>query len=437
MYWLKKRLRAKFWAYLEAVIYTLITLFLCLHFKPNDPFLLHSAFPWLWLVPAFVALRVGLGPGLVAFLVVLIGFVGVESLRGLESQFHRLYLLGGLILIMICGEFSSAWNNRRRQLELSDEYTRQQLNLMSESYYLLRHSHEHLEKQLIMRPYTLRSAISDLRELIAHTNGSLNIEHAKRLLGLLTHYCNIEKCALYKWQQHKPETQPLATHNSDGELDLTDPLIQATIKNEKAMYHTQLEDDDLSSVRYLITLPVKTSDDVLFGLCVVESMPFFAYQPENIEFMQVLINYYANSLMLYRQALPLLEKYPYCPPAFALELHRMRAMSKQSDISSYLTGILVENIPEQNDILEQLQFSHRGLDVQWMLENEKHKILFIIMPFCHRDDVTGYRKRIEVWLQNQHDLSFSGKNVRFFTEQFSASVAPDVVLDQVLRGLIC
>lgn len=87
-----------------------------------------AEFPWLWIVPAVVALRYGSVIGIVAVLTYFGGWLAFEVLQLITTAFPKSYFLGGLILVLLCGQFSDVWNSRQRRLRAVNAYLDERLN---------------------------------------------------------------------------------------------------------------------------------------------------------------------------------------------------------------------------------------------------------------------------------------------------------------------
>ncbi len=77
------------------------------------------------------------------------------------TRFPQIFFLGGLITVMLVGEFSSLWRARTRRAEAVQYYLDQRLEHLIRQYYLLRLSHDRLEQELIGRPMSMRDALED------------------------------------------------------------------------------------------------------------------------------------------------------------------------------------------------------------------------------------------------------------------------------------
>lgn len=212
------RLRA---AWAEAACVTLAALALAWLGNRGDPLLLHSGFPWLWFAPTLIALRYGVAPGLGSSL--LIALVWLAAYPA-DAPWPAPFFVGGSVLVILAGHFADTWNARAAHANAVNGYLDERLAALTGSHYLLRLSHERLERDLLARPATLRDSIGELRRLAAgdlaetqdivrlrdgsgiarerdgaslKTAAAHELPGAAQLLEFVARACQIEVAALY------------------------------------------------------------------------------------------------------------------------------------------------------------------------------------------------------------------------------------------------
>ena len=108
----------------EAVILCVIAVAVGRWAAPADPFGLHAAFPWLWIIPALLAMRYGTAIGVTAVIALVICWLGLPQLdvgQAMEERpFPKIFFLGGVILTLICAQFSDIWSARTRRLRAAN-----------------------------------------------------------------------------------------------------------------------------------------------------------------------------------------------------------------------------------------------------------------------------------------------------------------------------
>src|SRR6185436_14966059 len=108
-------LLANRWLWVEAVAIPVLGMGLCYLISPQDPFFIRSGeFSWAWFAPVLVALRYGVMAGITSSAVLLIAWFVIGNAP--DAAFPKLYFLGGVILVMITGEYSTTWRTRLRRV---------------------------------------------------------------------------------------------------------------------------------------------------------------------------------------------------------------------------------------------------------------------------------------------------------------------------------
>src|SRR3546814_452150 len=125
---------------------------------PSDPLCLNSYFPWVGLAAMIAALRYGTLFGVVAGLCMMAGW---RLLYGEAdgAGFPVMFFAGVLIQVVIAGYFRDTWASRAKRVGNTNQYLNDRLASITNNHYLLRISHDRLEKDLLSRPSTLRHAI--------------------------------------------------------------------------------------------------------------------------------------------------------------------------------------------------------------------------------------------------------------------------------------
>ena len=391
---------------LETLILPLIALALGLAWAPHDPLQTDSGFPWPWLAPVVLALRYGPIPGLGGAAVLLVGWLALNI--GHFDAFPQLYFLGGLVLVMLVGEFSSLWQARTRRAETLQLYLDQRLEHLVRQHYLLRLSHDRLEQELIGRPMSMRDALSTLRDL--GRDEETAAQGPDTLLRLLAQYCQLEAAALYPVTDEQLSVQALASIGSVTALTMDDPLLQQCLQSHKLCHISQTLAQQ-KHTRYLVAAPLLDLAGELYGVLVVEDMPFFALQAENLQTMNLLLGYYTDGLSAHTLARPLIEAYPACPPRFAFELQRLAHIYAQSGVPSIIVTLQFHERALAQDLPQQILRLKRELDEVWLLPTEERAALSVLMPLGDAGTAEGYITRLEGWMQDKNSQTLSQAGV--------------------------
>ncbi len=384
----------------ETLALPVLALALAFWLNPLDPFFLRSQFAWVWLGPVLVALRYGPMPGLAGSVIVFAAWFLFGELGVALGALPKLYFLGWLITVMICGEFSSLWRGRVRRAESVQAYLEQRLEYLTHQHYLLRLSHDRLEQDLISRPVSMRDALVSLRALASASSPvPTHLPGASELLRLVAQYCQIERAALVAVDAAGLPDVSSPIHLGAGfDVDPSDALIAFALERRR-LGHVALDEERAGSgSRYLVVAPLSDMRGAIHALLVVESMPFFALHDETLQMLNLLLGYYADGLSVSELAAPVRAEFPECPVDFAFELSRMWHVRLDSGVSSALVTLEFPPDTQDEDLALQISRMQRSLDVVWLFRHSTGARLITLMPLAGSAAVEGYLARIDNWL---------------------------------------
>lgn len=420
--------------WLEVVVITGLAFLLCRFISPDDPLYLKGPFPWPWIAPLVLSLRYGISAGMTsAFL--LVAPLVLPVLQG--NQTYRLptaYVLGGLLMVLLSGQFSSVWNKRLRRSDILGRHAGERFEQLSKAYFMVRLSHDRLEQNLVSRPVTLRGAMEELRKLLVREGGGLSKESSRGLLAILVHYCRIGSAAIYSCRDGAATTEILASCGRGSEMQSDDLLLRAAMESGNTAYQAvnTLEPDKSSS--YLVVAPIRTSSGEILGVLLIEEMPFLALERETLQIMAVILSYFADHSGASESAYDIISLFPDCPTMFAAELVKMARLSRDLDIVSAVSMIEIPPLSHQTEISMALERLQRGLDHSWRRDVGDMVQIFTLMPFSGTAGIEGYLTRISDYLMYNYTLSFKEDGLRFRSRLISSDETPDRILVELIKG---
>ncbi len=371
---------------------------------PLDPLWVRAEFPWAWFAPVILAMRYGPLPGLAGAAVLLLAWMGFSFSGWLVGEFPKLNFLGGLIMVMLAGEFSSLWLARARRAEGVQLYLDQRLEYLTHQYYLLRLSHDRLEQDLIGRPMAMRDALTTLQEVTARVDDASRLPGAAMLLRLFAQYCQLEAAALYRVTAlgitRTPEASIGLLH-SDGELAEDDPLLLQAMETGHLTHLASTPAAADTASRYVIAAPLSTFDGTTLGVLVVERVPFFALHEEMLQTLNLLLGYYTDGLVMRQLAREVQVVFPDCPTEFAAELQRLWRVRQESRVPSVIVALEFQARPEFEDLATQIRRQRRALDVNWLVAGPAKQVLATLMPLAGNAAAEGYIARVEEWVRQK------------------------------------
>jgi len=400
------------WMLLETLLFCGGALLLGFWADAADPFGLQLQFPWLWIVPALLAMRYGTGIGVVAVTLLILAWIGlppaVLTADGASPEFPKVFFLGGLMLVLICGQFADIWNARSRRLRAINAYLDERLNTLTKNHFLLRLSHERLEQDLLAKPLTLRETLVRLRGLTTAGGGDA-LPGAREFLQLLGQSCQLEIAAVHAFDAGgQPLPQASAQLGRPAPLDVNDPLYRFALA-ENMLSHVQTDSAPVEvrdASRYLICAPLQASSGGALGMLVVEKLPFFALNDDTLQLLSVLAGYYADGIRMSELTADIRGRLPACPPELALDVVRLHRIHENAGIQTALVALVFANEDAELGMLEQLRRLKRGVDLSWELSGPDRTALITLLPLAGSAAVEGYLLRIEGALQNQFGADF-------------------------------
>lgn len=382
--------RAILTATIESVLLPVLCLALSLGLRRHDPFFLSAAFPWIWLAPVLVALRYGSYAALVASLTLVSGWsLAAAFAMDLPPYFPKQYFLGGFMIAFICGEFRDLWQAENRRQRLARHHLAIHLDELNHAHQVLAQSHERLMADFIQHPPTLRDALA---ELPRPESGRMDEAAAKALLEFLARYFKIETASLHVMEASGLKAAPLAALGQARRLNGSEALIAACLR-ERTLCHAA---EGARPEPYLCVVPIisSSSPEWVLAVLAIESMPFFAFETENLRQLAAVLGYYADSLGSTHLAAPILAQMPDCPSDFAAECLRLYRIEAQAGLPSALACRIA---PEGSAIAEPERSSpkSRAIDRIWVRTLPDGRALRLaLLPFCNEEQAFKALERI-------------------------------------------
>ncbi|WP_338795846.1 PelD GGDEF domain-containing protein [Acidovorax sp. DW039] len=409
---------------LESLMVPSLAIGIGMAFHPEDPLGVNAAFHWAWLAPIIVALRYGPLAGLGAAAVLLLAWVALHQDQ--MDQFPQIFFLGGLITVMLVGEFSSLWRARTRRAESVQYYLDQRLEHLIRQYYLLRLSHDRLEQELIGRPMSMRDALKTLRGLSGGEDG------AQILLRLLAQYCQISSAAVHPVNDDKLEITATATIGSPVAVDIKDPLLAQAMET-RTLCHVVQATVRQEATRYLVAAPLLDIGGEIYAMLLIDELPFFALQDENLQTINLLLGYYTDGLSTQALAAPLLEQVPICPPEFAFELQRLWRMHQSTKVPSIVVALEFTQDAAERDLPQQFLRLKRMMDESWVIAGSKRQVIAILMPLGDASTAEGFIGRLEEWIQRKQHTSLAQAGIYPHPLPLADSDGPLPMLQKLLQ----
>ena len=427
-------------AIVETVVFMLVVFGLCWAFDRTDPLLLNSGFPWLWLAPFVIALRYGTLLGLLAGAMTVGAWYLLGGSHG--EAWPLMFFTGGLLQTVVAGHFGDTWGHRAARASTINDYLNDRLVAITNSHYLMRLSHERLEKDLLSRPTTLRDSITELRRLSVvqesvsqDTTGPSAplraLPGAHGLLEFVAQVCQIEVAALFPVRNGRVGGEAAARVGDDFALAPDDELVTHAIST-MSVAHLKSEDIPIAQSQYLVCAPLVSADGQLLAVLVIKRMPFLSLNFDNLQLLLVLLGYYADGVEHASLVQGILAAVPGCPYDFALDLGRLTRLQRDAGIASSMVALAFPRDEAGDSLFEHVIRRRRALDLMWPVQTASQSVLVNLMPATDTTGIDGYLARIETSLSAQFNLDLEGARVGIHTLHLGA-MEPGQALQRLLK----
>jgi hypothetical protein len=400
-------------AWLEVIVITLVAIGVAWYADPRDPLHVRSQFPWPWFASVLVALRYGPVQGVASALLLMVSWYLLSPGAGTEP-IPKYHFLGGLLLTLICAEFSGAWRLRLRRMFELNRYLDDRVERVTRRLYLLRLSHDRLEQELLSRPTTMRDAIVQLRERLVDAREPGPLPGAQMVLSFLAQHCQLEAAALYSLSQDDEEKlQRVARLGPAVELTAQDPLL-AYVLDRGELAHVQAEGlAEHVATPQLLVAPITTSDGRLLGVLSVSRMPFFALNQDTLQLLDVLLGAYADTVVIGPGRAAVRDALPDATDEFAEELARLVRVARDFGIDSRVVAFAFGDHPLALDVQGHILRGRRAPDIAWTpVRPQLRAALVVLLPIASDATVDGYLVRTEASLRETFGGGFSELRVR-------------------------
>jgi hypothetical protein len=381
------------WVVAEVLALTLFVIVLGLVFHREDPLFTDMSgasgtVPWSWFAPALLALRYGVLSGLGSMAMLLAAWV-VTSAAGVPMPTG--YFIGGLLLTMVCGEFSGSWRGRVDRLAEANSYLEDRIERVTGRLFTVQRSHDLLQQELLQRPTTLRNALEVLERRALLGEQSVGVA-AQAFLDHLAASCQLEDAQVVAVDTDAEQLGAVLAQLGEAQpVQIDDALVRYALERGR-LAHVQvgLADAD-TPTQHLVVAPLRIGRQRLQALLVVSRMPFLALHDETLQMIAVLCSAFSAAAEVSEAVAEVLVQVPACPPRLAEELCRLDRIAREHAIVSHLVLLRFDDPLRSEEQGLMAQRRARAPDVTWPYANAQRCLrLLTLMPLAGPASVEGY-----------------------------------------------
>jgi len=405
------------YAYIETILILGIFFLLGYFISPNDVCLLDQKVPCLIVILALITLFHGFQSGFISMSMT--AFV----MWYFYAKFPYVDFLVHLLMVMVFSEFHYYWTKKIRELKLDDEYKAQKLNELSKAFYSLKISHDQLEKNYVVKPMSVRSAIEEILEhsTISHIKNidKKNKYYYQNFLTLLEKSFHVES-AFIAYKLHNHDNDFLSEKNSavlyssvcekysKNEI-FNDYLVDKAINYKQPIYISdELGNPDIKineNSKFLSATPSIYTDSIL-AILVIDRMPFMSFNRENLTSIAILLEYmsiriFQNNLLHNTDMVSIIEN-----KEFRYEFLRLYHIYTKYKVGSTLMVLKLTDELQTIRVSEKIENMLRSLDIVTTIEKKNFYFIVLLFPLNDKSSALGFLNRLISNIEHEKDKQF-------------------------------
>ena len=400
--------------YLETLLLVGIFVLIGYVFSPEDICLTEETVPYLLILLSIITLFHGFESGMLA-----IGIVAVVMWFSYEI-FPYVSFLVNLLMVMIFSEFHYFWTSKIKEFKTNSSYTTLKLNELANAFYLLKISHDQLEKNYVLKPMSIRSAIEEI--LNARDNAqTTKEEYFVDFLSLLEKSFHMES-GFILYAKNDNQDQYLTENNSEISYGSTSEryemkevfkeyLVNKAINYKQAIYvsdeagdpaafHKEIEDS-----KFLAAIPI-IYDNKILALLVIEKMPFMAFNRENLISLSIVFEYLLISILKHTLLNNTNKLLFIKDKDFRYEYIRASLLQQKYKTNSTILAFKIKNEIQSVKLFEKAQKMLRSLDILTLQQYEDVYFILFLFPLNDKAVAIGFLNRLLSNIDDEKDKKF-------------------------------
>ena len=418
--------KIKQYAYIETL--SLVGIFLLIGYliNPQDVCFVETQISYALILLAILTLFHGFENGLIA-----IGMLS-GAMWFFYPEFPYTDFLVLLLMTMIFSEFHYYWTKKIKELQVEANYKTTKLNELSKAFYTLKISHDQLEKNYVVKPMSIRSAIEDIvtdTQLMQKDKTDENIARFyTNFLLLLEKSFNVNSALIiHKNRGHEDEElsaqNAAVTYSSLCEEYSKEEISRSYLFN-RALHFKQpvyisdkageptLESKEDS--KFLVAIPFTLGNHVA-SVLLIDRMPFMSFNKENLISISILLEYLSISISHTNTPDDFYTIVAVQESAFTYEYNRLRYIHDKYGVNSSLMVLKLESELQTLKVHKQILQMLRALDLVTLAHYGEFHYIILLFPLSDESSALGFLKRLKHNIKYEKDKAF--ETMHFGLEQ--------------------
>ncbi len=365
----------------EVILCVFLLIIVGININENDPLL----FSLKYSPVIFISLILSLTHGFTG------GLTFITSLFLVSTFFYKGIpfkdLLWNLLVVLITAEFRYYWGRKFKETEVESKYIKEKLERIKKELFLLKVSHDKLELNYIVKPYSIRNAISELkRETIRYKKKE---EVFNKFLKVISENFNVTCAGIYEYKNGK--FLLISSMGDTFEVILKrDPFLEEAFKEGDVHYIPLTEISTIceSNLDYLSLIFARGSEYTY--LLVIKDMLLSNINEEILTAIHILFSYVVEDVEFIFHNKEKYQDITVCNIDLLREFNKMYKLFKKFNIKS--TIILFSYTQLNEDAELKLLSTVRATDTICILK--ELNIILYILPFTPYLNAKDFSDRI-------------------------------------------
>lgn len=283
---------ASAWRYVEIAGLSLSVPVIGVLLGAQDPFFLHSTFPWLVLVPLLIAVQHGLSSAIASAVLLCSGVWVRQALGAEEPPGVWAWTAGCFLVALVAGWFKDQALRRERDLSVQSSELGERWQRLTRAHQLLELSHSQLEERLVAQGWSLESVVRRASAELASAATPARIYAL--VLDVLASQAQLLSASFFapsplrdagSREPVRLDSAPAACLGTPPRAALEGPAWSAHPMVRRALATRQVAllapESAAEAVEdsVLAALPLVASNGRVLGVVAVHEMPFLAFTP--------------------------------------------------------------------------------------------------------------------------------------------------------------
>lgn len=373
---------------LEILLFSVVYFIIGFLFNKQDPLMLSSEINFLLILLCTITLYYGLNSGLILTLLSAVVFYIYYK------PFPFIPFVQNLIFVLICGEFHFFYRRSIRKLKEENSFLISKFDQLRNSFYLLKLSHDQLEKSFLLKPVSLRSIILDIRNMAMWDED----EASNKLLTLISKNFGVMDAAIFIKKERG--FVKVASVGEEFELNRFNMLFTKAVEEKRSTYISE-EFEDLRNYEYIAVIPAVNCEETTVAYLVIKEMKFLYYNRETMLTISIIMSLYAD-ILTHKEVTEKLNSVAgmlIFEPDFNYELLRLYRLKEKFNIDSCYVVFKYNpklNI-EKSTLFQFIKDNIRAVD----LSNEFGDVIVVLLPLIPYDGAKAFQMRINNLITNK------------------------------------